>query len=78
MGRRVDEITAVIDVSDYLEAKLSGIRCHATQVGRHNRFADTPDEVMRERWFRQETFVLARSTVGRPRSVETDLLAGLR
>jgi len=47
-------------------------------VGRHNRFADTPDEVMREPWFREESFLLAQSLVGRPTGVETDLFAGLR
>jgi LmbE family N-acetylglucosaminyl deacetylase len=78
VGRSAEEITTVIDVSDYLEAKLSGIRCHATQVGRHNRFADTPDEVTRERWFREEAFILAHSLVGRPTGLETDLFAGLR
>jgi LmbE family N-acetylglucosaminyl deacetylase len=78
VGRPAEEITTVIDVSDYLEAKLSGIRCHATQVGRHNRFADTPDEVMRERWFREEAFLLARSSVGQSPGIETDLFAGLR
>ncbi len=78
VGRGHDEITTVIDVSDHLEAKLRGIRCHATQVGRHSRFADTPDEVMGEPWFRRETFVLARSTVGWPREVETDLFSGSR
>jgi LmbE family N-acetylglucosaminyl deacetylase len=78
VGRRRDEITTVIDASHYLEAKLRGIRCHATQVGRQNRFADTPDEVMSEPWFQRETFVLARSTVGWPQGVETDLLARLK
>jgi LmbE family N-acetylglucosaminyl deacetylase len=78
VGRPAEEITTVIDVSDHLEAKLSGIRCHATQVGRRNRFADTPDEVMRERWFREESFVLVHSTAGRSPGVETDLFAGLR
>jgi LmbE family N-acetylglucosaminyl deacetylase len=77
-GRRDDEITTVIDVSDYVESKLRGIQCHATQVGRHNRFADTPDEVMGETWFQHEHYVLARSTVGWPQGVETDLFAGLR
>jgi len=77
-GRRHDEITTVIDVSDYVEAKLRGIQCHTTQVGRQNRFADTPDEVMREPWFQRETFVLARSTAGWPEGMETDLLARLR
>ncbi len=78
VGWPAEEITTVIDVSDYLKAKLSGIRCHATQVGRHNRFADTPDEVMRERWFREESFILAHSLVGRPTGLEADLFAGLR
>jgi LmbE family N-acetylglucosaminyl deacetylase len=78
VGRRRDEITTVIDVSDYLEAKLRGIRCHATQVGRQNHFADTPDEVMSESWFRSEHFILARSTVGWPEGMETDLFARLR
>ena len=78
VGRRHDEITTVIDVSEYVEAKLRGIQCHTTQVGRQNRFAETPDEVMREPWFRRETFVLARSTVGWPEAVETDLFARLR
>ena len=77
-ARRADEITTIIDIGDYAEAKLRGIRCHATQIGRSNRFSDTPDEVMREHWFRHEHFVLARSSVGWPQGVETDLFAGLR
>jgi len=78
IGRHPEEITTVIDVSDYAEQKLRGIRCHATQVGRHNRFTEAPDEVMRSPWFCRESFVLARSTVGWPVGVETDLFAGLR
>jgi LmbE family N-acetylglucosaminyl deacetylase len=78
VGCSADEITTVIDVSDHLEAKLRGIQCHATQVGRHSRFSETPDEVAREPWFRRESFILARSTVDWPQRVETDLLAGLR
>jgi LmbE family N-acetylglucosaminyl deacetylase len=76
-GRERDEITTVIDVSDHLQAKLQGIRCHATQVGRSNPFADTPDKVIRETWFRQEGYVLAHSTVGWPQEIEDDLFAGL-
>jgi LmbE family N-acetylglucosaminyl deacetylase len=77
-ARRADEITTIVDVGDYVEAKLRGIQCHATQIGRSNRFSDTPDEVMHEHWFRHEHFVLARSSVGWPQGVETDLFAGLR
>jgi LmbE family N-acetylglucosaminyl deacetylase len=78
VGHSRDEITTVIDVSDYLDVKLRGIRCHATQVGRQNRFSETPDAVIRETWFQQESFVLAQSTVAWPEGVETDLFAGLR
>jgi LmbE family N-acetylglucosaminyl deacetylase len=76
-ARRDDEITTVVDVSEYVEPKLRGIQCHATQVGRENRFSDTPEEVIQEEWFRHEHFVLAHSTVGRPDGIETDLFAGL-
>ena len=73
-------VTQIVNegMSEHLEEKLQGIRCHVTQVGRENRFADTPDEVTREAWFRQEAYVLAHSTVGYPQETETDLFAGLR
>jgi LmbE family N-acetylglucosaminyl deacetylase len=75
--RKDSEITTVVDVSDFLEVKLAGIRCHATQIGRRSPFAETPDEVMREVWFRTESYVLAHSAVGWPAGIETDLLARL-
>ena len=75
--RKDSEITTVIHVSDFVEVKLQGIRCHATQVGRSNPFVEAPDEVMRQPWFRAESYVLARSTVGWPQGLETDLLARL-
>jgi LmbE family N-acetylglucosaminyl deacetylase len=69
------EITTVIDVSDYVEQKLAGIRCHATQVAADNHLGH--DEAVEDPWFRRESYILARSTVGRPAEVETDLLARL-
>ncbi|MGD1992949.1 MAG: PIG-L deacetylase family protein [Anaerolineae bacterium] len=72
-----DEITTVIDVSEYVEAKLRGIRCHITQVGRATPFEESLEEARRDLTFQRETFVLARSTVGRPQELETDLLWGL-
>ncbi|MGD2176778.1 MAG: PIG-L deacetylase family protein [Anaerolineae bacterium] len=78
VGRERDEITTVIDVSDYVERKLQGIQCHATQVGRHNRFSEDVEQVIRDPGFQQEHFLLARSTVGWPEGVETDLFARLR
>jgi LmbE family N-acetylglucosaminyl deacetylase len=78
VGREHDEITTVIDVGDYVEQKVRGIQCHATQVGRHNRFSDEAEQVIQNPTFRREHFLLARSTVGWPEGVERDLFAGLR
>jgi LmbE family N-acetylglucosaminyl deacetylase len=77
VGRKDVEITTEIDVRDFLATKLEGIRCHATQIGRDNPFVKAPDEVLREAWFGTESYVLARSTVGWPEGVETDLLERL-
>ena len=77
VGYPQHEISTVIDIRDYAKAKLQGIRCHTTQVGRDNRFVQQAAEVMGERWFRQEAFILAQSTVGRPQGIETDLLVRL-
>ncbi len=74
---RGDEITTIIDVSDWLEVKLAGIRCHATQLGHDNPFITMPEEVMQQPWLRTECYVLARSTVGWPQGTEIDLLERL-
>lgn len=74
---REDEITTVIDVSEWLPVKLAGIRCHATQLGHDNPFVTMPEEAMRQPWLCTESYVLARSTVGWPQSIETDLLERL-
>lgn len=78
VGYPASEIDAVIDVSAYVELKRQGILCHATQVGDASRYATAPDEVLADRWFSQESFRLARSTVGWPDGVEPDLFARLR
>lgn len=78
VGRPLEDITTVVDVGEYVEQKLGGIQCHATQVGREHRFAGARGELLHEPEFRKEHFVLARSSVGRPDDVETDLFAGLR
>lgn len=72
-----EEITTIIDVSDYVEQKLRGIQCHVTQVGRHTRWTEAPDAVLRDPTFQREHFVLARSTVGWPEGAEFDLFARL-
>lgn len=78
VGRKPDEITTVIDVSGYVEQKLQGIQCHVTQVGRQNRFSEKAEQVIRDSGFRSEHFMLARSSVGWPEGVETDLFTRLR
>jgi LmbE family N-acetylglucosaminyl deacetylase len=75
-GRPWEEITTIIDIGDYLEQKLRAIRCHVTQVGRDRPWPS--DEEMQDPAARQETFVLARSTVEWPDQVETDLFEGIR
>jgi len=77
-GRPMDEITTIIGIGAFAEQKLGGIQCHATQVGRESRFAATREEVLRDPAFQTEHFLLARSSVGWPESVETDLFAGIR
>ena len=76
-GYSPEEITTIIDVSEFIEAKLRGIRCHATQVGHDGPFSRTLDEMMRLPEFSTEYFILARSTVDQPERPEVDLLAGL-
>ena len=78
VGRPSEEITTVIDVSDFAATKVSGIQCHVTQVGRQSIWSALSDEDMRDPWLQQETFVRARSVVDIPPGVEVDLLAGLR
>jgi LmbE family N-acetylglucosaminyl deacetylase len=77
-GRPPEEITTVIDVGDYVDQKLRGIRCHVTQIGQDSPYDRAPDRIVRQPWFQSECFVLAKSTIGRPEDLETDLLTGLR
>jgi LmbE family N-acetylglucosaminyl deacetylase len=78
VGHPVEEITTIVDVSDFAEVKLRGLRCHVSQVGYDDPLGEPAEEVLREPWFRQESFQLVRSSVGWPKEQETDLLSGLR
>jgi LmbE family N-acetylglucosaminyl deacetylase len=78
VGRPLDEITTIIDVGEYVEQKVQGIQCHATQVGRESRFTVAREKVLCDPALQKEYFMLARSGVGWPEGVETDLFAGLR
>jgi LmbE family N-acetylglucosaminyl deacetylase len=78
VGRREDEITTVIDASQFVEQKRRGILCHVTQVGRDNPFFEGPEGMFNRPEFGREVYVLARSTVSWPEEMEDDLFRGLR
>jgi len=77
VGYSQKEITTVIDIGRYLETKMRGLQCHASQFDASSA-AEEAQQMLDSPLFRQETFVLARSTVGWPDGVETDLFRGLR
>ncbi len=77
VGYRREQITAVIDIGDYLGAKLSGLSCHATQFDAGSAVEEA-QQFLSSPLMRQETFILGRSTTAQPGSVETDLFTGLR
>jgi len=76
VGYSRKDITTVIDIGAYLERKMRGLQCHATQFDA-SEFAKEMGLEVEDAMFTKEVFVLARSTVGRPEEVETDLLRGL-
>lgn len=74
VGYPAEEITTRVDVSAYIDAKLAGIRCHASQLPPER--WDT-DAMRSEPAFTMEHYILARSTVGQAEGLEDDLLARL-
>lgn len=78
VGYPSSQISAVLDISPFVEQKRQGILCHATQVGDASRYATAPEEIFADHWFSHETFHLAYSSVGWPVGQEDDLFARLR
>jgi len=71
------EPTALIDVSDYYEARRGGLLAHATQIDPTSPFwFGLPEEIDRTIWT-MDAFVLARNLLG-PITKEDDLFAGVR
>jgi LmbE family N-acetylglucosaminyl deacetylase len=68
-----DEITTVIDVSDFLDVKRASMRAHASQIAETSFFLSTPDEFF-ARGFGQEWFIRRGP---RPPEIETSLFDGL-
>ena len=77
VGYRREQITAVVDVGDYLNSKIRGLACHATQFDASSAVEEA-QQFLSSPLMRQETFILGRSTMGQTGAVETDLFGGLR
>jgi LmbE family N-acetylglucosaminyl deacetylase len=74
-GYPPEQITTVINVQDYTEAKLKGINCHGSQLDPSLPY--NQEEYLKDPSFWQETFMLA--NVDTPSGqIEDDLFAGLR
>jgi LmbE family N-acetylglucosaminyl deacetylase len=68
-----DQITTVIDVTDFLEVKKASMRAHASQIAETSFFLSTPDEFF-ARAFGQEWYIRQGP---RPAARETSLFDGL-
>ena len=76
-GLPLSQITTIVNVSAYMDAKLAGIRCHRTQLSPDMDIAENVQEALQDPWFAKECYVLAQSLMDRPEGIEDDLLAGL-
>ena len=72
IGTDDDLIAAAIDVTDFVKHKFAALEAHRTQYGTTERFLSIPDEV-RSVAMGTEHYVLARTTVGMPDGIESDL-----
>ena len=71
------QITTRIDVSQQMHTKLQGLLCHATQFDERTA-GDEERQMVESPFFREELFILARSTLARAPGIEKDLFAGIR
>jgi LmbE family N-acetylglucosaminyl deacetylase len=76
VGYRRDQLSAITDVGQHVQAKLRGLTCHATQFDASGEAEDAA-QWLESLLFREETYLLGRSTVGTTAGVETDLFRGL-
>jgi LmbE family N-acetylglucosaminyl deacetylase len=84
----MEQITTVIDTSDYNQAKFKGIQCYASQINPTMMpYLQDDFDPAANPWFWQETFILAHAREGLqivpddasegPKEKETDLFAGV-
>ncbi len=84
VGYPASAITTVIRVPEYVDTKLKGISCHASQLEPSNPYLQKDFDPMVSPWFWQETFILAYCrpdlpvVISRNGQKEDDLFAGLR
>jgi LmbE family N-acetylglucosaminyl deacetylase len=77
-GYPLAEINAVIDVSQYAQTKLNGIRCHLSQLHPEMPLLQDDFDPLDNEWFWQETFKLAHANGDcDPTQKITDLFAGV-
>ncbi len=79
MGYPMEQITTVIDIRDYAQTKLNGIRCYASQIQPDMMpfFQDNFDPATNH-WFWQEAFILSHPKNKPGADKEDDLFAGVR
>lgn len=82
LGYPLEEITTIIDVSEYADIKLNAIRCHASQLAPSSPYLKEDLDPLTHPWFCQETFILAKYpshiSITPANGKEDDLFAGLR
>lgn len=80
-GYPMEQITTVIDIRDYVEQKLSAIRCYASQFGPDTPILQNGFNPLSVPWFWQETFILAKHNGAEPAPTnnqkEGDLFTGV-
>jgi LmbE family N-acetylglucosaminyl deacetylase len=81
-GYPAEKITTVIDTGGWAEAKLRGIRCHASQLRPDIPYLQEDFDPSSQPWFSREAFILAKHQpeleLTLPAGKEDDLFAGLR
>ena len=73
VGTPDDEVTTVLDISNYVDTKIDSLNCHRTQINPDGPFAQLPQEMMRE-IMATEYYTLVSPSGPRP---EEDLLGRL-
>lgn len=82
VGYPLEQITTLVDVRNYAQHKITGVRCHASQIDPASPYLREDIDLNEFPWFWQETFILAYcrediTPVIGPAGTETDLFSGI-